>query len=77
MQHISDAISKLTKARFSRESGHRAKKMVTEHGGRAPGEKPLNPVGIQLALNLSCMNESHGSRSNIRTVSFRSTLCSN
>jgi hypothetical protein len=53
------------------------KKVVTQHGVGVPGEKPLEPVGVQLAQNLSCMNESRGSRSNIRTVFFRSTLCSN
>jgi hypothetical protein len=53
-----------------------SKKVVTQRGVGAPGEKPLEPVGVQLAQNLSCMNESRGSRSDIRTVFFRSTLCS-
>src|ERR1700687_1446200 len=49
---------------------------VTQHGGGAPGKKPLEPVGIQLFQNLLRMNESCDNRSDIRTVLFRSTPCS-
>jgi len=54
---------------------HPMEEVVTQHGGGAPGEKPLKPVGVHLRQNFSGMNESRESRSNIRTVLFRSTPC--
>jgi hypothetical protein len=33
------------------------KRVVRQHGVGAPGEKPLEPVGMPFAQNLSCMHE--------------------
>ncbi len=49
---------------------------VTRHGGGAQAEKRLEPVEVQLVQNLVRMNASRDSRSNIRTLLFRSTPCS-
>jgi hypothetical protein len=49
--------------------------VVTEHRGGALDEKQREQVGAQSVQNFSGMNESRDSRSNIRTVLFRSTPC--
>src|SRR5580704_7075687 len=54
---------------------HPMEEVVTEHRGGALGEKQREQVGAQSVQNFSGMNESRDSRSNIRTVLFRSTPC--
>jgi hypothetical protein len=54
---------------------HPMEEVVTEHRGGALGEKEREQGGAQSVQNFSGMNESCDSRSNIRTVLFRSTPC--
>ena len=48
-------------------------RLVTQHGGAKPGEKPFEPLGIHWVQYLLRMNESHDNHGNIRTIFFHST----